>query len=415
MKILGEQYYLKFVIVNKYLIFMKKNYILLFFYTTMVFLSANSIFAQEEQKEKTKISFRDTLDHNFDLSDFIINKKGFIPLPVIITEPALGGFGGALAPIFIQPNKPRNLNGKIIPMPPDVTAAFGGGTLNGSWFAGGGRVGSISKWGIRYTIGAAYGDVNMDYYFNLDKLNKEVESEFNIKTIPIFLSIEKQLKNPRFSVGLHYLFMHNKLEVNNPAAGPLQHKIDSLVSGYISGNISKLGLKASFDSRDNTFTPNKGLKAYITADWSNSAFGSDYNYGQFEGAAYYYFPLSHNLITGTRFDMQQTVGDIPFYIKPFIDMRGVPTASYQGKTTILVELEERWDFNKRWSLLAFGGAGKGFDSFSDFGSAKWAWSYGTGFRYLMARLLKLRMGLDFAMGPDGFTYYIVFGSSWIRQ
>ncbi|MDR2916077.1 MAG: outer membrane protein assembly factor [Tannerella sp.] len=394
---------------------MRKKITSIFLSTTIFLLSANSIFAQEEQKEKSKIIFKDTLDNYFDLSDFIINKKGFIPIPVIITEPSLGGFGGGLAPVFIQPNKPRNLNGRMIPMPPDITTAFGGGTLNGSWFLGGGRTGSISKWGIRYTIGAAYGNVNMDYYFNIDKLNKEVESEFNIRTIPAFLSVTKQLRDPRFNVGLEYLFMHNKLEVKNPAAGPLQEKIDSLVSDYISGNIGKLGIKASYDNRDNTFTPNKGLKVNITADWSHPAFGSDYKYGQFEGAAYYYIPLSHNLITGTRFDMQQVAGDIPFYIKPFVDMRGVPSARYQGKTTMLIELEERWDFQRRWSLVGFGGVGKGFDKFSDFGSAEWAWGYGAGFRYLMARLLNIRMGVDFAMGPDGFTYYIVFGTSWIRQ
>ncbi len=395
---------------------MKKTWIAgLFTLAFFLCVPLNTIRSQSEQEKKIKLSFKDSLDHQLDLSDFVINKKGFVPMPLIITEPALGGFGAALVPVFIQPNKPKEVNGKMIPLPPDITAAFGGYTLNGSWAVGGARSGSIPKWGIRYALGGAYANVNMEYYFNLDRADKDVKSEFNIRTIPVFASVTKQMKDPRYSIGIRYLFTKNELELKTATARPLQQRIDSLVGGYLSGNVARLGIQLAYDNRDNIFTPNKGLKTYISADWSNPVVGSEYKYGQFEGAAYYYLPLRHNLISGFRFDVQQVVGDIPFYIKPFIDMRGVPTARYQGETTMLAELEERWDITRRWSLVFFGGTGKGFDSFSDFGSAEWAWSYGTGFRYLMARKLNLRMGVDLAMGPEGFTYYLIFGTSWLRQ
>ena len=44
----------------------------------------------------------------------------------------------------------------------------------------------------------------------------------------------------------------------------------------------------------------------------------------------------------------------------------------------------------------------------------WYWAGGVGFRYLIARLFKLRMGVDIARGPDQFAYYIVFGHYWDR-
>ncbi len=380
----------------------------------LLLFTVPAVMAQE--KEHTKVSFRDSIDHQFDLSDWIINKKGFVPVATIITEPSLGGFGAALAPVFIEQNKPKIVNGKVYPQIPNVTTAFGGWTLNNTWAVGAARVGLIPKWGIKYSVAGGYANVNMDYYFNLDKLGKNVDFEFNIRTIPVMFSVSKQLKNPRFTVGLKYLFMHNELEVaDNNGNGVWRQKLDSVVSNYISGNVAKLGLQASYDSRDNTFTPNSGMKINLSADWSNPVVGSKYKFAQFEGAFYYFFPLLPNLITGTRFDVQQVAGTAPFYIKPFVDMRGVPTARYAGNSTMLAELEERWDVTKRWSLMAYGGAGKAFDKYSEFGSADWAWSYGTGFRYLIARKLKLRMGVDFAMGPEGFTYYVVFGSSWLRQ
>jgi hypothetical protein len=38
----------------------------------------------------------------------------------------------------------------------------------------------------------------------------------------------------------------------------------------------------------------------------------------------------------------------------------------------------------------------------------------TGFRYLLARKFKLRVGVDIARGPEDFAYYIVFGSNWLK-
>jgi hypothetical protein len=36
---------------------------------------------------------------------------------------------------------------------------------------------------------------------------------------------------------------------------------------------------------------------------------------------------------------------------PFIDLRGVPSARYQGNATLLSEVETRWDFYRRWSAV----------------------------------------------------------------
>jgi len=41
-----------------------------------------------------------------------------------------------------------------------------------------------------------------------------------------------------------------------------------------------------------------------------------------------------------------------------------------------------------------------------------AWNAGSGFRYLIARLLGLKMGVDVARGPEDWAFYVVVGSSW---
>ncbi len=380
----------------------------------MVLLAAVSVSARD--KSKPPIHFKDSLDGAFDLSDWVINYNGFIPLPVLITEPAVGGFGGALAPIFIKQQPPRKVNGKLHPMPPNITAAAGGYTLNGSWMAGAGRVATLPRWGVRYTVGAGYANVNLDYYKTVD-LPAQGPQDFrfgvNIRTVPVYVALSKLFADPRWSVELHYLFAHTELE---PESSTDNAYINQLIDQKdYSSNLGALGLKGVFDGRDNFFTSNRGVKTYLDFSWNNPAFGSDYRYSQLEGALYWYQPLKHWWVLGSRFDMQQVFGQVPFYVKPFLDMRGVPAARYQGKTTLLAELEQRFDVSRRWSLIALVGTGKAFDDYGQFGSATWVYNYGTGIRYLIARKLGLRMGVDVAASNDSWGYYVVFGSAWSRQ
>ncbi len=378
-------------------------------------VGTNISLAQAKIDKTRHISFKDSLDGAFDLSDWIIDYNGFIPVPAIITESALGGFGGALVPVFIKQQKPRVINGKVYPMAPDVTAAFGGYTLNDSWAVGAGRVASIPKWGVKYKLMGGYASINMDYYKTLHLPQGDVEKEFglNIRTIPVAAYIGKLFKNPRWIVGVQYLFAHSDVSLQ---AHTDNQYIDSLISSKdYNSNIAWLGLLGEYDTRDNTFTPNRGVKAYLNTMWNSSVWGSDYSYLQMEGAFYWFKPINTRWISGFRFDMQQVFGDIPFYIKPFLDMRGVPAVRYQGKTTMLAEAEQRFDVYKRWSLVALGGTGKAFDNFNDFSKATWVYNYGGGFRYLIARKLGLRMGVDVAKSNDSWGYYLIFGSGWLRQ
>ena len=47
----------------------------------------------------------------------------------------------------------------------------------------------------------------------------------------------------------------------------------------------------------------------------------------------------------------------PFFLRPFVQLRGVPAMRYQGDQAASVEVEPRWQFHDRWSVVGFGGAG----------------------------------------------------------
>jgi len=120
------------------------------------------VYGQDTTKPKAKKTgiLRDTLDNKLDLSRFVINAKGFIPILSILTEPALGGFGVAVAPLFIKPKKNTGEKGYV---PPDITAGVAMNTANNSWLVGAFRMGNIPKAGIKYRAGLAYGNIFLTY------------------------------------------------------------------------------------------------------------------------------------------------------------------------------------------------------------------------------------------------------------
>ena len=47
-------------------------------------------------------AFRDPEDGRLDMSDWLLNRKGFLPIPILITEPALGYGAGLFVAFFSQ-------------------------------------------------------------------------------------------------------------------------------------------------------------------------------------------------------------------------------------------------------------------------------------------------------------------------
>ncbi len=358
--------------------------------------------------QKHKVSFKDSLDNKIDLSDWIINAHGFIPVPMIITEPAVGGFGGGLFALFIQPNTPYldSIDGQLVRTraKPNMYGAGGMYTANGTWGAGAYSAGEIKSWRTNYRLIAAYADANLNFYKELQN-GEEISFEFNIRAMPLYGQLVKHLGVSKWNAGFNYLYLQTKLMRTNAEFHDPKE---------VDGHISRPGILVEYDKRDNDFTPNKGLRWNTQASTSVEWLGSDYTYQGINSALYAWIPVAPTLYAGLRSEYQQVWGDIPFYLLPFINIRGIPLARYQGTRTFLAETEWRWDFTRRWSAVAFGGGGVAVPEDTSFGDASWHFSGGGGGRYLLARKLGLRAGLDIARGPEDWAYYIVVGSYWIR-
>lgn len=360
-------------------------------------------------QDKPHITLKDSLDGAFDMSNYLIYANGFIVVPVPLTQPALGGIGGAIVPVFLKKRAPYvdPKTGKTRRINPDITGALGMYTANDSWMVGGFRSGTFAKQGITYRVMAGYGSLNVSLYETLPVIG-EKEFEFHFNGIPVYLQVLKQFRNEKWSLGPQYLFL--KTEVSLPG-----ESLPDFISDKEAKNItSQLGLALQYDNRDNIFTPDKGIRIQTDFFCSDNIFGSDQDSWRVNYSAIGFLPITKKLIGGLRIEGADTYGDTPFFLEPSVNLRGIAGGRYMASHTLQTETEFRWDAYRRWSAVFFGGAGVAFDKFDEMFDDPVRLTYGTGFRYLIARKFKLRMGVDVAKGPDTWAYYIVFGSNWMR-
>ena len=349
--------------------------------------------------------FKDPDDGGFDVGGYIATRKGILPVPSVITEPAVG-YGGALALVLIHGggiggirDAPPGVTGK--PVSPDVTAVAGAATENGTWAAFVMHTGywAGDRWRYRGVVGRI--SPNLDTYDSAGRAYG-----FNLDGWTIFQELKVRVGLSNLFLGGRYLFTDTTTRFTSGLASP------DAPAREFSTTDSGLGPVAEFDTRNSTFTPSSGVHVKAGATFYGSYLGGDHDYQRYTADGRFYWDATPRLVLASRLFVQSVAGDAPFYTRPYVDLRGIPTMRYQGETSVTVDAEARWGITKRWWLVAFAGAG-----WTDAGSAKAladssVHSGGFGGRYLLARALGLQAGIDVAKGPEQWAFYVVFGSSW---
>lgn len=381
----------------------------------LIFISllfTNIAIAQDNDSTNTrnekqhKPRFKDPIDGAFDISSFILDHEGFMPVPFVITEPAVG-YGGGAALLFFQKQKKKY----DVEVPPNITGVAGLGTQNKTWMAG---VFHFHVWGpdkVRYLGALGRIVINIKYYGNNNEYLDENPVNFKLNAWAIAQRVQVRIARSNLFLGGSYVFFTSDNTVDTLPDKPLINKIIKKLGGR--STLSMLQPIVNWDSRNNIFTPTKGFNTGLIFNYNATWLGADENFYELNPYFLAYQPISKKIFSGWRFEGNFMMGDPPLYALPFIILRGVPAMRYQSNNTLLVETQ--WDFivYKRWSLDVFGGTGKAFPSFNEFGSSQWVYNYGVGFRYELARQLGMRVGLDFAFSNNKeFAFYIIFGSAW---
>nr|WP_132459319.1 hypothetical protein [Paraburkholderia sp. BL8N3] len=101
------------------------------------------------------------------MSDFLLKHKGALPMPVVITEPAVG-YGVGLGLLFfsgpIAEAAANSTGDRPNRIPPNVTALGGVYTQNGTWAAAAAHFHRWDEDRFRYLGAVAKVDAHLDYF-----------------------------------------------------------------------------------------------------------------------------------------------------------------------------------------------------------------------------------------------------------
>lgn len=360
--------------------------------------------APDSTKTNTAASskFFDPEDGWLDVSGFLDTAYGFLPIAAPITEPAVGyGAAGGLLFIDRDPNDTNMLNR------PSMAAVGGLGTDNGTGAAFGAYRGSFFDNKLETRALATYGAINLKFYGIGDSPLKNDPVPYTLRPIGGLVDFRYRIGDSPLQAGIEY------------RAAQMSVSFDGTLPGQVSplsldSRVAALKPTITYDNRDNIFTPNKGLYSQGGVEVYNGVFGSDWDFEKIDLSAIYYTPLAETVTLGWKVETKLSVGDAPFYLRPSIDLRGVTAMRYMGDYVADEEVELRWQFWRRFSLVGFTGLGIAWNDFSGFDDKLEVVSGGVGFRYELARKYGLHMGADVGFGPNGPAVYVQFGSAWFR-
>ena len=343
--------------------------------------------------------------------------SNFIPLPLFITEPAIGyGLGAALG--YFHPRKddaeteaesvsPGSTTGtttvqgtdKEKKRPPTISGVAAAYTDEGTWAVGVGHSASWRKDRIRYKGVLAYANINSTFYF----LN--LPFDFSLKGGLFYQDIRFRLGSSNFMLGprLSYLNADGEIKRGNDAP------VNFLERGAAD---SGLALGAIWDTRDNTMTPDRGQFIELVAWRYDEAFAGDYNYwkGGFKALSFHQF--GEKFVLGLRLDVNAVDGDPPLWSYPWISLRGVPALRYQNEVAGVLETELRWNIFERWAVVGFVGVGGTRGDTRIYEDESGIVAGGVGGRYLFRPQDSLWVGVDIAKGPEDAYMYIQVGHAW---
>ena len=360
--------------------------------------------ADEESAPAPPSRFKDPDDGRFDVSGFLDTAYGFVPLLVPITEPAVG-YGAVGAAVFIHGGPPAPGEEFVRPTMSAVGALR---TENGTrgWF--GANLGTW--WNGRLRTIAALGDLDLNLeFFGFGGNRIDGGLDYSVKAKGGVLGGNYRLGRSQLWLGVRYASVDTSVTLDAPLID-----LPDVALGDFGLRLAALTPSITFDRRDNFFTPTRGVYVDLSLPTYRDSYGSDRDFETANLTAMYFRPLGESLYFSVRGSAKDSSDGTPFYLRPYVALRGVQALQYQGEQAAELEAELRWQLRPRYSVVGFAGAGEARSSLAASERSENVTAGGAGFRYLIARRYGMQMGVDIAGGSDGTVLYVVFGNAWLR-
>ena len=348
----------------------------LFSHTLLFAQQVDSTAVQQETADSTKLTF--LKKHNVK----------FAAVPIINYDPALGLNTAALVNTFFKVNPTDTIS------PLSMAGAMVGYTSNKSWYWALYTKLYFDEDNCRATV--AYGDASVNFQF-YDEVSAGGFIDFN--SLHDFFLFEMQRRvYKRWYLGLKYVNQKTTTtyDIEEETGDPEQQ------------NMTNLGLVVSHDTRDFIYNPHSGDYLNFKTGHYRDAWGSDFKYDKYEFDFTKFIELSVDEVLAARLTALVATGDVPFegqYVVGRDDIRGYTNGKHRAEQVYNIQAEYRWNFYKKFGMVAFGGIATAVDSPGEIKFKDLLPGAGVGLRYMAIPSEKINIGMDVAVGQDDWGLY----------
>jgi outer membrane protein assembly factor BamA len=331
-------------------------------------------------------------------------KVNYAFIPIIMYNKSFGMQFGAMANAYFDLNKNDTIS------PASSVAFYGNIFTNKTYFTG--LMNKLyfneDRWRTKFGLGL--GNINFQTYFEfppgipgLPEGGEFVDYQTQIKFIyaeGIRLVVDRLYLGGRFvysSVSTHF---------------------DADLIPDENLNLLGFGLASEYDKRDNVFNPHTGFNTKLNTFSFLEELGSSDTYHKIDLTYNKYFPLSDHATLLARFFADVSLGEtVPFNGQNTVgrdDLRGYSNGKYRANQVYNIQSEYRWNFYKKWGMVAFGGIAIATDDFQGKNYSGLLPAVGAGLRFKAIPSRNINIGIDLAVGKGDWGIYFRIGEAFLR-
>jgi outer membrane protein assembly factor BamA len=332
-------------------------------------------------------------------------KSSIAAMPMINYNRTQGIIVGALVSKYYKLNKKDTIS------PSSNTGFFGMYTGKKSYMAMGFSRFYFAKDKWRVTAAVGTMDINFQFYLEDPAVSTGNFYDYSSKANLFVLQVQRNLFK-RLYFGPTASFIKSTTTFGFPD-----------VSGHDSvskSTLNNIGYIVTNDTRDHVQNPTRGMFLNFKNQFYRSWAGSDFEFERYLITYNQFFKLNkkdEKKVLALRATINVATGDVPFEGQTVVgsdDIRGYSQGQYRNDQVYTLQTEYRWNFYKRWGLVAFAGVASAVAKLSDIPDSELLPGVGAGIRFKLLPSEKINIGIDGAVGKGDYSITFRIGESFGR-
>jgi outer membrane protein assembly factor BamA len=265
------------------------------------------------------------------------------------------------------------------------------------------------KWRIRAAAGSL--DINFQFYLEDPVTSVGNFSDYSTKANLVVLQIQRNIFR-RIYFGPTGSFIKSTTTFSFPDVSGKDSVSKSI--------LNNIGYVISNDTRDHVQNPTHGMFLNFKNQFYRNWIGSDYEFVRYIVTYNQFFNLNkanERHVFVARATLNIATGNVPFEGQTVVggdDIRGYSQGKYRNDQVYTLQTEYRWNFYRKWGLVAFAGIASAVAKFSDIPKNQVLPGIGAGLRFRMLPSEKVNIGVDAGVGRGDYSITFRIGEAFGR-